>query len=459
MFLESVFDRFAKKSPVTVMTRALLEYALNPKALDEVFGKHAVKQYEGKLLFSSVVDVMGLAVCRVQPSVKTAYMAMKDTLPVTLQAFYYKLNGVEPAVTAAMVRHVTDRLAPVIEEMGGQFPPLLPGYRVRIIDGNHLAATDRRLAVLRESNVPALPGHSLVILDPDLGLAIDMIPCVDGHAQERTLFDQVLWLVKPGDVWICDRNFCTAGFLQGVVTRGGSFIIRQHANLRIASAGTVRSRGRCSTGCVFEQAVTIASAEKDDEPIKLRRIVILLDEPTSEGDTEIAILTNVPASAAKAARIADLYRERWSIEGLFLRLTQFLNGEIPSLGHPCAALFDFGVALVSYNIAATLRAALRVKFGHEKVEDEVSWYYVANEVRVVSGGMNVALDDSIWFRFHDMSPQEFAREMLGYAADVRLDKFTRTKRGPKKAPPKRAKYRSGTHVSTGQLLVRAGHHL
>jgi hypothetical protein len=457
MLFESIFDRFAKKSPVTVITRAVLEYALNPKTLDEVFGKHAVKQYEGKLLFSSVVDVMSLAVCRVQPSVKTAYEAMKDTLPVTLQAFYDKLNGIEPAVTSAMVRHVGSRLAPVIKEMGGELPPPLPGYRARIIDGNHLAATDRRLAVLRESKVPALPGHSLVILDPELGLAIDMIPCADGHAQERTLFAQVLSGVEPKDLWIGDRNFCTAGFLQGVVARGGSFIIRQHAKLTIASAGALRSRGRCSTGRVSEQAVTIVG--EDGKDIKLRRIVLHLDKPTGEGDLVISILTNVPASAAKAARIADIYRERWSIEGLFLRLTQFLSGEVPSLGHPCAALFDFGVALVSYNVAATLRAALHVKFGHEKVEEEVSWYYVANEVRVVSGGMDLAIDDSTWLRFQAMSPQELAPELLTYAAHVRLDKFTRSKRGPKKPPPKRTLYANSSHVSTGQLLVRAGHHL
>lgn len=457
MLLKSVFDRFAQKSPVTVMTRAVLEHALNPKAIDELFGKHAVKQYEHQLLFSAVVDVMSLVVCRVQPSVKTAYEAMKDTLPVTLQAFYDKLKGIEPGVTAALVRHVASQLAPVIKEMGGGLPPLLPGYRVKIIDGNHLAATDRRLAPLRESKVPALPGHSLVILDPEFQLAIDMIPCVDGHAQERTLFKNLLLCVDPKDLVIADRNFCTAGLLRGIVARGASFIIRQHAKLTIASAGTLRSRGRCSSGRVFEQSVTIE--DEDGEPIKLRRIVVRFDEPTSEGELEISILTPLPASTAKAARIADIYRERWSIEGLFFRLTQFLSGEVPTLGHPCAALFDFGVALVAYNVAATLRAALRVQFGREKVEEEISWYYVANEVRVVSGGMDVALDDSIWAPFQTMSHQELARWLLTQAPNVRLDKFTRIKRGPKKPPPKRTKYAGKSHVSTGQLLARAGHNL
>jgi hypothetical protein len=455
MLLQPVFDRFAQKSPVSVMTRALLEHALDPEALDALFGEHAERQYERKLLFSSTVDVMGLVVCRVQQSVNTAYKAVKDTLPVSLQALYDKLNGIEPTVTAAMVHHVAGRLEPVIRQMGGQFPPLIPGYQTRIIDGNHLAPTERRLAVLRESKAAPLPGHALVILDPELGLAIGMIPCEDGHAQERTLFTQVLSRVGPGEVWIGDRNFCTANFLQGVVARGATFIIRQHANLTIASAGTLRPRGRCSTGAVFEQSVTIADG--DGKHIKLRRIVVHPDQPTREGDTQIAVLTNLPPGCATAVTIADVYRERWSIERLFHTLTHVLSGEIPSLGYPPAALFAFGVALVSYNIAATLRAALRAKFGHEDVEENISWYYIANEVRSVSDGMDVALDETVWARFQGMSSQALGRLLLEYAGNVQLDKYTRVKRGPKKPTPKRAGYASGSHVSTARLLVRAGY--
>ena len=460
MYLQAVLDRFVQKSPVTVMTRALLENALAPASLDALFGEHSEWQYERKLLFSSVVDLMGMVVCRLEPSIHTAYKAVKDTLPVSLAAVYDKVNGIESPVTGALVRHTASKLAPVIEAMGGQLPPLLPGFRTRIIDGNHLAATERRLAVLRQSKAGPLPGQALVILDPALMLAVDMIPCEDAHAQERSLFADVLSRVAPGDLWIGDRNFCTVGFLQGVVTRGGSFVIRQHANLPIASSGTLRRRGRCSTGAVFEQSVTIVGADGDDgEPIKLRRIVVHPDEPTRDGDTEIALLTNVSARHATAARIADIYRERWTLEGLFQTLTQMLSGEIPSLGYPKAALFAFGVALVSYNIASVVRAALRAKFGHDKVEDEVSWYYVANEVRNVSGGMDVALDDEAWTRFHTMSPKELGCALLDYAAHVRLPAFTRTKRGPKKPVPPRTNYTNTPHVSTARLLVRAGHRL
>jgi len=455
MYLEAVFNRFAKKTPVTVMTRALLEYALDPDALDALFNKHARWQYEQSLLFSSVVNLMGVVVCKIQPSVCSAYQAMKEEMAVSLTAVYDKLNGVEDNVTAELVRHVASRLGPVVEELCGQVPPLLPGYRVKIIDGNHLAATEHRLAVLREVKAGPLPGQSLVVLDPSLMLAIDMIPCKDGHAQERSLFTQVLERVVAKDIWIADRNFCTVSLLHGIIERHGFFVIRQHGNFPIASCGTLRSHGRCGTGEVFEQGVTFLS--EDGTSHKIRRIVVRLDKPTQDGDTEIAILTNVPVQDADAAKIAELYLERWTIEGLFLTLTQILDGEIPSLGYPGAALFAFAVALVSYNIASVVRAALRVTFGHDKVEKDVSWYYVANELQVNYGGMDVALDEEIWKPFQTMSAGELAVKLKEYASNVRLSAFKRHRRGPKKPPPPRTKYADVPHVSTHRLLVLAGH--
>jgi len=453
MYLIQAFERFAQKSPVTVMTRALMENALAPEALDRIFAQHAEQQYERTLLFSSVVDLMGLVVCKVQPAVSSAYRMIKDTLPVSLTAMYDKLNGIEGDVTAALVRHTGTRLGSVIEAMKAQPPALLPGYRVKIIDGNHFAATERRLEVLRQCWAGPLPGHALVILDPDLMLVTDMIPCEDAHAQERSLFAQVLARVAPGELWMGDRNFCTVSFLEGISHRKSFFAIRQHGNFPIISEGTLRSRGRCKTGELFEQSVTFFG--EDGRAIKIRRIVVRLDKPSRDGDAEIAILTNVRIRDASAAKIAELYRDRWTLEGLFQTLTQTLNGEIPSLGYPKVALFAFGVALASYNVASVVRAALRVKFGHEKFEQEVSGYYIANEVRATHTGMDVALDESIWVPFQTMSAADLAGKLLDYAAHVRLSAFKRTPRGPKKPVPPRTKHTTKPHVSTARLLAEA----
>jgi len=63
MLLATIFDRFVSESPLTVMARALLEHALQPGPIDEMFERTATVQYTDKLLFSTVVDTMSLVVC------------------------------------------------------------------------------------------------------------------------------------------------------------------------------------------------------------------------------------------------------------------------------------------------------------------------------------------------------------------------------------------------------------
>ncbi len=45
MLLGTVFDRFVASSPVSVLVRGTLEYALQPQPLDDLFTRHAQHQY------------------------------------------------------------------------------------------------------------------------------------------------------------------------------------------------------------------------------------------------------------------------------------------------------------------------------------------------------------------------------------------------------------------------------
>ncbi len=48
----------------------------------------------------------------------------------------------------------------------------------------------------------------------------------------------------------------------------------------------------------------------------------------------------------------------WQIESVFQEMEKTLQGEIQELGYPKAALFSFCVALLSYNVMSTVKAAL-----------------------------------------------------------------------------------------------------
>jgi IS4 transposase len=452
MILGDVFDRFAQDSPLTVMAQGVMENALNPAIVDQLFEDVADTQYTRKLLFSSVVDLMGLVVCRIKPAINAAYKARAATIEVSVKAIYDKLDRIEPAISAALVGATARRLEPVIDAMDGACAPLLPGYRVKILDGNHLASTEHRIQELRTLRAGALPGQALVVLDPRLMLVTDVVLCEDGHAQERSLLDRVFPLVAPKDVWIDDRNFCTTGFLFGIAARQAFFVTRQHAStLHWEFAGRRRRRGRIETGEVFEQ--TIRASNDAGEILILRRITVVLDKPTRDGDREIHLLTNLPRQGAPARVIAELYRRRWTIETAFAELAETLNGEVNTLGYPKAALFAFCVALVAYNVLSTVKAALRSVHGEQRVAAEVSAYYVAEEVQMTHRGMMIAIPEDEWVVFHDMTPRELGAVLVELATAVRMAEYRKQPRGPKKPPPKKQSGAKTKHVATAKVLA------
>jgi hypothetical protein len=200
-----------------------------------------------------------------------------------------------------------------------------------------------------------------VVLDPALGLVIDAIPCEDGHARERSLLDQVLETVAEWDLWVADRNFCTTDFLFGIARRGGGFVIRRHAaTLSWDRESDWRAAGRTDRGTRAEQSIWLT--EPGGEELAVRRIRLTLDRPTRDGDGVNEVLTNLPAEVA-AATVAELYRGRWSVEGLFLRLTTVLKCKVNTLGYPPAALFGFCVALAAGSVYAGVTAAVREATG------------------------------------------------------------------------------------------------
>jgi hypothetical protein len=166
MLLGEVFERFVAESPFSVMIRMLLEQCLSAEAVDELFDEKTQRQYQRELLFSSVVNLMSLVVCGIVPSLNAAYQAKSKGIGVSIQSVYNKLNGLEPQIGEALLRQVVNRAETLVETLQGALPPLLEGYRVKILDGNHLAASERRLQVLRPVGSAPLPGHALVILDP-----------------------------------------------------------------------------------------------------------------------------------------------------------------------------------------------------------------------------------------------------------------------------------------------------
>jgi hypothetical protein len=448
--LGEIFEPFVNKSPVSVMARGLAERILQPERLDAWFEGLDTPQYTRDLLFSSVFDLMSQVVCGSQKSVNAAYQAAKDEVGTSIVSVYNKLKCLDINTSADLVRYAANEAIPIIEQLGGTLPPLLPGYRVKLLDGNCIAKSEHRIKELRTLAAGPLPGKSLVVLDPALHIPIDVFPCEDGHAQERSLLGEVLKSVEPRDVWVADRNFCTLLFLLGIALASGYFAIREHKNLPWKAISKLRPAGRTDTGRLFEQKIEIT--DEHGNTLRLRRILLRLKKATRDGDKEIVILTNLSKGAAHARQIATLYRNRWTIETAFQELTVHLNSEINTLGYPRAALFAFCVALVAYIIMAILKAALRSVHGTKTIEDNLSGYYLADELSGVYQGMMISVPAHEWIIFRKLTQPQLIQCLQMLAGNVKLSRFQKHPRGPKKPAPKRVSDPKRPHVSTAKLL-------
>jgi hypothetical protein len=139
-----------------------------------------------------MVELMSAVAVGLRPSAHAAFQAA-PAIRISVQALYDKFKRTDPGLVRTLVRRSAERWLPVAESICATPLPTLKGYRVRIIDGNHLPASEKRLKPLRTFRSAALPRQSLVVSDPASPIVTDVVPCKDAHA-------------RAGELWIGDRN-------------------------------------------------------------------------------------------------------------------------------------------------------------------------------------------------------------------------------------------------------------
>jgi hypothetical protein len=137
------------------------------------------------------------------------------------------------------------------------------------------------------------------------------------------------------------------------------------------------------------------------------------------------------------------------------RLTLSRKYEVVGSAHPTklsmAALFSFSMALATYNILATIRAALGSVHGVGKIEAGLSDFYLVDEIQGTYRGMMIAIPAPYWQVFGTSSDEQMVSMLQQLADEVKLKRFLKATRGIKKKRPPLIvnKHR---HVSTARLL-------
>lgn len=449
LFSDPLFRQFVTARPIATAVQMVVHRLLQATQVDEIFAQHAEVQYEREQTFSTLTDMVSHVVLGKSPSINAAFKKFSERLGVRINSVYEKLKRVETQTSQELVRYSYQQAVATQKQLGGVRRHDLAGYTTRILDGNCIGKTEHRLKETRTHGAAPLPGKSLVVFDPRHDAVCDMFPIEDGHAQERSSLDPVIETIKCKQLWLADRNFCTLKFLYSIAAAKSVFVIRQHGLLHGTIKGKLKKIGRTDSGMVYENQLVLPSYE--GQTMTVRRVVIKLDTPTRDGDTEVVMLSNIPVDHADGRTVSDLYRDRWKIETMFFYLTTALTCEVNTMCYPKAALYVFACALVAYNSLSLLKSAIAAEHGRDALE-ELSHYSIALEIAQTSDGMLVAIPEHRWAQVATMPCKSFVGELRGVVGGMELSDYRKTKRGPRKPPPKRINGSKETHLSVKKIL-------
>jgi hypothetical protein len=338
-----------------------------------------------------------------------------------------------------------------IESLGPCHAEPIQGYRACVLDGTVMGGRcEHRVKPLHSLWAAGLTGHALAVYRPAQRMVSQVVLDEDAYSGERTLVDQLL--IRAGELWIADRNFCTRAFLFRLHRAQATFIMRWHGTSCPYEEFEPRQAAVGTTPGALEQKVWLHDRHSD-EWLEVRRIVLPLAEPTRNGDTELILMTNLPETV-QADQICQAYRGRWKIETHFQRLTQQLHCEPPALNYPRAALFAFAMSVCAGNALAVVQQALQQVHGEEAVA-ELSYYAMVLEISQIWLGMAIVMPTEKWKFIRHYTADQLAAWLRHVAQHVRMDRFRRNRRGPKKPPtPKRPidKDNLQFHVSVKRLL-------
>jgi IS4 transposase len=446
-------DAAVKVSPLTVLVRGVLEWMLPSERL-QALHEQSPRGWTRKLTIEAVFWLVVQVVSGAKNSVFAAYQAdqaeAKPSISVSHQAVYDKLARMPPAFGTSLVRESAARAQSLLVQAAPRHYPGLKNYRIVAIDGTDLGGSEHRLDVLRRTKAAGLPGRFVVAYDWATGICCDAVASEDAYTSERTLVPEVLARAGARDLFVMDRYYCTTNIMRLILERRTSFVVREKDDsLRCRPTERPRFRGRVAAGKVYEQSLEVEDTSTG-ETFTVRRVILKLAEPTTEGDTEIRVLTNLPAKIP-AVTIAEVYRERWTIESHFNFLKHCLHGEVESLGKPRAALFMMFLALVTSNALAVVRQAVRTTHGDDEWE-RLSGYYLADELAKNYHAVDVLIEATGWREVEQLSLKEFWNWTQRVVQYLRPAAFYKHPRGPKLPAPPKTSGKHRHHYSTFRLL-------
>jgi hypothetical protein len=438
MLQRQVLQQFASESPLTVMSRVMLETIFPANRFEQLFKKKEAKRLQFReSLFQTVVGLMGLA-GQIHSKTHAAHQATHNDLRSFLDSFYGEFAKANVGMPAEWVRRTADQLDPVVHRMGRIQLHSLCGYSVKTVapfdfSGGHLDESVR-------TNRKTTPCHSLVVLDPNSMLAVDVVPHKEKLPQD-SMRAELLDRVHSQDIWLFPPTNDFSSFAANIEQRQAFFLLHQSkAKLSWMPAGRRRMRDKLEFGNIFEQKVHLVNGP--GERLPARRITIALEKSSPDGQLDLHILTNLPRRF-QSLRLAEFYYRQWMVEMAFADLAANMHGAVSAMGHSSdSSLLAYCLALIAYNILSMVNTVVCAVREQEETNSrtEVPWRCWADEISSAWRGMMIALPCKNWAdSFTGFTARRLTNTLVSLAKNVRLPEVTQRSHAGHQAPVRSTK--------------------
>lgn len=448
------------RMPLAESVMLLWKWVTAPERLQAIWNEHRGRCYEREISFDVMVNLIADALIKYEGSGRKAFETgiENEELGASLQAAYQKLGRLPIAVSQAFLSECSFALSeayPLWAEY--RLPKSVNKFRVLVVDGKAIKRAAKRLKPLRGLNGGLLGGRALTAFDWCNGLVCGYIATEDGEANDKRftgeLVQQVREVKSEPLLWIGDSAFCDLTQPAHFASREGDhFLVRYHPGTPfIVDEKKTTQRGVDELGRKYTQSWGWLGSSNNKRRIYVRRI-----EVAREGQKPLILITNLlDCDQYSALDLLYLYRERWSIEGVFQQVTEVFGLKHLIGGTPEACVFQLAFCMVIYNMLQVVRGYIAK--GNDLEPQEVSVEKVIEDVEEQLVAWNIVIDLEVTTDYfsHPLTLSQLQKrldKLLGNAWRERWRKAPHQTRLPKKPKNKRQAGSSG-HNSVYRILL------
>jgi Transposase DDE domain len=439
-----------RRSPLAAAVLEMSDFIFDDQLLDSIYARHRGRCYEDVLGFADFLRLMRDALVRHGGSAHKLFIELEsgDAEPIHESNFYRKLARTPVALSRALLREGTQRLASLMPSDVVALSACFDGFAVIIGDGKKIKNAAKRLKPTRGYSGKLLGAKALVAIDVRSGMAIAMSDSLDGMTNDvplvPALMDQVRQVIEKPVLSIWDRQFDDVRTLGRLSTRqGDAFLVRMKQS---HTTWVLESAVRSVDGQGRQVLDEIGILGKGKQAMRVRRVTLFREK----GEENVELLTNLTdRTRFPVAQVLELYKKRWGIEQVFQQVTETFSLSHLIGSSPKAALLQFSFCLLLYNLMQVVKAYVAKDGG--VLATTVSMFYLFDDVRqeLLSWAYHT---DGNWPRAHHdaASLRRRLHELLkGVWNPIRYTKASDRKPRRKRPPPLRL---HGGHTSVQRLL-------